>query len=80
MSAPFRHNVNHGSTASGNVAGVWRVRLSARRRSESLVVTAPSQQVLPRAISLVFDGWSVSLEPGPSRDKERLLCGEFRTK
>jgi hypothetical protein len=25
-----------GSTASGNVAGVWRVRLSARRRSESL--------------------------------------------
>jgi hypothetical protein len=38
----FRHNVNHGSTASGNVAGVWRVRLSARRRGESLVVAAPS--------------------------------------
>lgn len=48
-----------------------RVRLSARRRVESLVVTAPSQEVLPRAISLVLDGSAVSLQPGPSRDKER---------
>jgi len=56
MSAPFRHNADHGSTVSGNVEGVWRVRLSARRRGESLVVTAPSQEVLPPAISLVLDG------------------------
>ncbi len=49
---------------------VWRIRLSARRRGESLVVAAPYQQMLPPAISLVLKGWAVSLEPRPSRDKE----------